>query len=117
MLLTKSVVYLSREIGNHRLGAFIYGFLCGVGLIMVIWGLASIAMLPSANLMMNIGLTLFGVMLFAVGSCREAYLRGNLTAPPRAYMHKQRNQPETANFISEQIIEDPEGESQETYAS
>ncbi len=75
---------------------------------MIIWGLASIAMLPSTNLIMNIGLVLFGVILFAGGSCREAYLRGNLSMLPEDHAYSQRNHQETANLISEQIIEDPE---------
>ncbi len=99
---------MSKQISYHRLGAFIYGFLCGVGLIMIIWGLASIAMLPSTNLMMNIGLVLFGVVLFAGGSCREAYLRGNLSMPPEDHVYPKRSSQESANFISEQIIEDPD---------
>jgi len=107
----ESVVYLSTNVKNHRMGAYIYGFLSGVGLILIIWGLASIAMLPSGHLMMNIGLTLFGVAVFACGSCREAYLRGNLSAPSKVYKHTQHNRYETANPISEQIIENPEVES------
>lgn len=107
----ESVVYLSTDVKNHRMGAYIYGFLSGVGLILIIWGLASIAMLPSGHLMMNIGLTLFGVAVFACGSCREAYLRGNLSVPSKVYKHTQRNRYETANPISEQIIENPEVES------
>jgi len=85
---------------------------------MIIWALASIAMLPSTNLMMNIGLTLFGVVLFAIGSCREAYLSGNLAEPPKAYIHTQRNRPETTDLVSAQIAENSaEVEEQETYAS
>lgn len=114
----KLVTYLPTEINNHRLGAFIYGFLSGIGLIMIIWGLASIVMLPSKYLMINIGLTLFGVVLFASGSCREAYLRGNLSEPSKVYIGTQRNRPRTNSLISEQIIEKPtETELQETHAS
>ncbi|MDH5495433.1 MAG: hypothetical protein OEY24_07020 [Candidatus Bathyarchaeota archaeon] len=109
---------MSADTKSHRMGAYIYGFVSGVGLILIIWGLASIAMLPSRYLMINIGLTLFGVALFACGSCREAYLRGNLSVPLKVYKHTQRNQHETANLISEQIIENPEEvESQKTHAS
>jgi hypothetical protein len=98
---------MSKQISYHRLGAFIYGFLCGIGLVMIIWGLASIAMLPSANLM-SIILILFGVVLFASGSCREAYLRGNLSMPPVDHIHVKRDKLETTNPISEQVVGYPE---------
>ena len=115
---TKPVVYMSKAIKAHRLGAFIYGFLCGSGLVMVICGFASIVMLPSLNLMINVGLTVIGALLFASGSCSEAYLRGSLAVPSRVYMKRQRNQPETAGGISTQIIESPaELEEQKTHAS
>lgn len=99
---------MSGQISDHRLGAFMYGFISGTGLIMIIWGLATITMLPSANLMMNIGLVLFGVTLLAVGSCREAYLRGNLSVLPEAHIRAKGNRPATTNLISEQIIGNPE---------
>lgn len=109
---------LPTEIENHRLGAFIYGFLSGVGLIMIIWGLASIAVLPSTNLLTNIGLTFFGVALFVVGSCREAYIRGNLSMSSELYTYKKKKQSEKAKLISEQIIERPtEDELQEAHTS
>lgn len=112
------MLYLSTDTKNHRLGAYIYGFLSGVGLILIIWGLASIAMLPSRYLMINIGLTLFGVVLFSCGSCREAYLRGNMSVPTKIYKNTQKTRQETANLISEQMIEDPEEvESQKIHAS
>ena len=117
-LVTKPVVYMSKAIKDHRLWAFIYGFLSGSGLIMIIVGLASIIVLPSLNMMINIGLTLIGVLLFACGSCGEAYWRGSLAVPPRVYMQRQRNRPETADGISTQIIESPaELEEQKTHAS
>jgi len=99
---------MSERISDHRLGAFIYGFISGTGLIMIIWGLATITMLPSANLMMNIGLVLFGVTLLACGSCREAYLRGNLSVLPKAHIRAKGSRPAAANLISEQIIGIPE---------
>jgi len=115
---TKPVVYMSKAIKEHRLGAFIYGFLCGSGLIMFICGLASIVILPSLNSMINIGLTVIGASLFASGSCCEAYLRGSLAVPSRVTMQQQRNQPEIAGGISTQIIESPaELEEQKTHAS
>ncbi len=102
---------MAERISDHRLGAFIYGFVSGVGLLMIIWGLVSIAMLPSANLMMNIGLVLFGVTLLACGGCREAYLRGNLSSVPERRIHVEHNRlPRlpTTDLISEQIIRAPE---------
>ncbi len=102
---------MPERISSHRMGAYIYGFLSGMGLVMVIWGLASIAMLPSAYLMMNIGIVLFGVALLACGSCREAYLRGNLSSLPEAHIsakHTRPVRPATADQISEQIIGTPE---------
>ncbi len=70
------------EIKSHRLGAYVYGFLSGLGLILIIWGLASIIALPSTNAALYISIILFGVALFAIGSCREAYLRGSLSPQP-----------------------------------
>jgi hypothetical protein len=117
-LVTKPVVYMSKAIKYHRLGAFIYGFLCGSGLITFICGLAAIVMLPSLNLMINSGLTVIGALLFACGSCCEAYLRGSLAVPSKRYMQQARNQPKRANGISTQIIETPaELEEQKTHAS
>lgn len=110
------MVNLSTDTKNHRMGAYIYGFLSGVGLILIIWGLASITMLPSRYLMMNISLTLFGVILFACGSCREAYLRGNLSAPAKIY-NSTENLHEKTHLISEQIKNPEEDESQKIYAS
>jgi hypothetical protein len=67
------------EISNHRKGAYIYGFLSGIGLIMLAWGIVWVIGSPTRNLAAFIALTLFGVSLFAFGSCREAYLRGSLS--------------------------------------
>ena len=102
---------MPEQISNHRMGAYVYGFLSGVGLIMIIWGLASIASLPSTNLWMNVGLVLFGVALLACGSCREAYLRGNLSAIPATRINANGSrspQPSIASLVSEQIIGSPE---------
>ena len=99
---------MSTTIKHHRLGAFIYGFLSGTGLIMIIWGLASVTMLPSTNLLTNVGLTLFGVVLFACGSCREAYLRGSLVTSSEASVRRQPNQPRAVDPVSVQIIGGPE---------
>jgi len=79
------MTHLHREIKKHRLGAFVYGFMSGLGLILIMWGLASIIALPSRNSLTYIGLILFGVLLFAGGSCREAYLRGSLTTELNIY--------------------------------
>ena len=105
------MVYLQTEVSNHRLGAFLYGFLSGLGLMLIVAGLNSIIIMHSTNLLLNLGLTFFGVALFSGGCCREAYLRGNLSRPPKVHDHMQRNRPETANLISEQIVEKPEIES------
>lgn len=104
-------MYLQTEVSNHRLGAFLYGFLSGLGLMLIVAGLNSIIMMHSTNLLLNLGLTFFGVALFSGGCCREAYLRGNLSRASKVYDHMQRNRPETANLISEQIVEKPEIES------
>jgi len=73
------VIPLHTDIKNHRLGAFVYGFLSGLGLVLIIWGLASLIALPSRSSITYVGLIMFGVLLFATGSCREAYLRGSLS--------------------------------------
>ncbi len=102
---------MPEQISSHRMGAFVYGFLSGMGLIMIIWGLASISMLSSAYLMMNVGLVSFGVTLLACGSCREAYIKGNLSMLPEAQVSAKRNRPTrpaATHVISEQIIGTPE---------
>lgn len=108
-------MHLQTEIAKHRLGAFIYGFVGGLGLMLTAWGLNSIITMQSTDLLLSISLTLFGVALFSGGCCREAYLRGGLAGPSNIYAHTQRNRPETANLISEQIIEKPEVELQKKY--
>jgi uncharacterized ion transporter superfamily protein YfcC len=70
---------LSRDVSNHRLGAYVYGFLSGIGLTMLVWGVASISWFPSRSATEFIAITLFGVFLLAFGGCREAYLRGSLS--------------------------------------
>jgi hypothetical protein len=99
-------MYLFTDIANHRLGAFVYGFLSGVGLILIIWGVASIVLLPSRNFMLSIGLTLLGVGLFAGGSCREAYLRSDLPRPTKTSSDLQPQRVTTTSLISEQIVKD-----------
>lgn len=99
---------MSTTVKYHRLGAFIYGFLSGTGLIMIIWGLASITMLPSTNLLTNVGLTLLGVVLFACGSCREAYLRGGLMTSSESAVRKHPNRPRAVRPVSVQIVDGPE---------
>ncbi len=85
---------------------------------MIIWGLASVAMLPSTYLVTNIGLTFFGVALFAGGSCREAYIRGNLSVSSQVNKQRQNKRSKAGKLISEQIIEKPtEDELQKTYTS
>jgi hypothetical protein len=64
-------------------------------------------MLPAGYLMTNVSLTLLGVMLFAAGSCREAYLRGNLSTAPKTFTPGQANRFESADLISEQLVENP----------
>lgn len=70
---------MSRDISHHRLGAYVYGFLSGIGLTLLIWGVALISWFPSRNAAEFMAITLFGVFLLAFGGCREAYLRGSLT--------------------------------------
>jgi len=72
---------LSKDVSHHRLGAYVYGFLSGIGLILLIWGVASISWFPSRNAIEFMAITLFGVFLLAFGGCREAYLRGSLSIP------------------------------------
>ncbi|MFQ6067963.1 MAG: hypothetical protein ACE5KD_00310 [Candidatus Bathyarchaeia archaeon] len=57
----------------------------GLGLILIMWGLASVVALPSSSSTIYIGIILLGVILFATGSCREAYLRGSLSVQPSIY--------------------------------
>ena len=73
------VIHLSGKVNDHRLGAFVYGFLSGLGFILIVWGVASISWMPSRSPTIFVGITLFGVVLLSVGSCREAYLRGSLS--------------------------------------
>jgi hypothetical protein len=105
--LIKSVMPLSTDVQNHRLGAYIYGFLGGMGLIMIIWGLNSIAFFPSINSVMTVGLVFFGVLCFAASSCREAYIRGNLSASSEAYRNRMTNSSEEGKLTAEQIITRP----------
>jgi len=105
------VIFLYTDLANHRLGAYVYGFLSGVGLMLIIWGVASIVLLPSRNFMLSIGLTLLGVGLFAGGSCREADLRSDLPRPTKVYIDPQPRRVTTTSLISEQIVDNPKVES------
>lgn len=69
-----------------------YGFMSGFGLILIVWGLTSITSLPSGNTGLSIGFALLGVLLFAYGSCREAYLRGGISMQVKT---RTRNAPST----------------------
>ncbi len=87
---------------------------------MVIWGLASITTLPSTNLMMNIGLVMLGVALFAGGSCREAYLRGNLSVLSEGRAdadHNRATRPVTNSLLSEQLVPPEEVTSRKSHES
>ena len=66
------------DVSNHRLGAYVYGFLSGIGLTMLIWGVASISLFPR-NTTGLVAITLLGAFMLAFGGCREAYLRGRLS--------------------------------------
>lgn len=105
-------IELSKEIANHRLGAFIYGFLSGLGSVMVLWGAASIAVLPIRSLAASILLILLGVGFLASGVCREAYLRGYLLDSPttRETVSLPYIQPRAEDRVpltEEQLIEPP----------
>lgn len=79
------------EISNHRKGAYLYGFLSGIGLTMLTWGIASVIGSSAPNLATFMALNLFGISLLAFGSCREAYLRGILSvASPSAADRSQK---------------------------
>ena len=76
--------------------------------------------------MLYIGVTLLGVLLFAGGSCREAYIRGSLSVQPSIYEKVPRKQTRPAaatkpskqlqTETKEQIKEYPiETEPQETF--
>ena len=94
------------------MGAFVYGFLSGLGLVMVMWGVASIAVLPLRSSTASILLILLGVGFFAFGVCREAYLRGYLLDSPRvretvSSPRIQSPAEDRSPLIEEQLIEPP----------
>lgn len=74
------MVHLDIEAERHRLSAFVNGFLSGLGLILIIWGLASLVYSAARNASVYTGLILFGVAMFAGGGFREAYLWGKFSA-------------------------------------
>ena len=76
------MIHLQTKIENHRLSAFIHGLLSGLGLILIIWGLSSIASPASSSTNIYVGLILFGVLMFVAGGFREAYIWGSFSAQP-----------------------------------
>lgn len=76
------MIHLQTKIENHRLSAFINGLLSGLGLILIIWGLASIVTLSASSATVYIGLILFGVLVFVGGGFREAYIWGRFSMQP-----------------------------------
>ncbi len=75
----KPVISLSTDSEKHRLSAFINGFLSGLGLILIVWGLASLSSELSGSALLYVGLMLFGVLVFVGGGFREAYLWGRFS--------------------------------------
>jgi len=84
---------LSRDVSNHRLGAYIYGFLSGAGLTMLVWGVASFSWLPTRSTTAFATLIFSGVFLLAFGGSREAYLRGSLSTAQNASASAEREKP------------------------
>jgi len=80
---------------------------------MVMWGVASIAVLPLRSSTASILLILLGVGFLAFGVCREAYLRGYLldSSRVRETASSPRIQSPAAEdrspLIEEQLIEPP----------
>jgi hypothetical protein len=79
---------------------------------MILWGAASIAVLPLRSLAASILLIMLGVGFLAFGVCREAYLRGYLLDSPRVRetASSLRIQPpaeDRSPLIEEQLIEPP----------
>ncbi len=70
---------------QHRLSAFVNGFLSGLGLLLIIWGLISVVSFNPRNATVYIGLILFGVLMFVSGGLREAYTWGKFSAQPNLY--------------------------------
>ncbi len=68
------------EVERHRLSAFTDGLLIGLGLLLVIWALSSIASLSSGNSIFCIAQILTGVLMFAAGGFREAYTWGRFSS-------------------------------------
>ena len=79
---------------------------------MVMWGVASIAVLPLRSSTASILLILLGVGFLAFGVCREAYLRGYLLESPRVQEtvsspRIQSPAEDRSPLIEEQLIEPP----------
>lgn len=72
---------MEREIENHRLSAFVDGLFCGLGMILIIWGLASLSAITS-NPAVSITLFLVGGSAFAIGGFREAFMWGRFSVRP-----------------------------------
>ena len=67
------------RIESHRLSAFFNGILAGVGLVLIVWSLSSITSLALEEITIYIGLIFIGVIMFAVGGVREAYIWGKFS--------------------------------------
>jgi len=68
---------------NDKLSTFVDGFLGGLGLVLIMWGFASIVMLPFRSANIYVGMILFGVISFAGGLLREAYQWGKISGEPK----------------------------------
>lgn len=68
------------DVERHRLSAFTDGLLIGLGLLLVVWALSSIASLSSGNSIFCIAQILTGVLMFAAGGFREAYTWGRFSS-------------------------------------
>ena len=99
------MVHLDTEAERHRLSAFVNGFLSGLGLILIIWGLASLVYSAARNASIYTGLILFGVSMFAGGGFREAYLWGRFSAQPgiKDKVPTKRTQPTAPSKPPEQL--------------
>lgn len=75
------MIRLEREIENNRISAFVDGLFSGLGMILIIWGLASLSSLPS-NPAVSITLFLVGGSAFAIGGFREAFMWGRFSVRP-----------------------------------
>jgi len=103
----KIVIHLDTEVERHRLSAFTDGLLIGLGLLLVIWALSSIASLSFGNSIFCMVQILSGVLMFAAGGFREAYAWGRFSSEsdvPRQVLTRQTqsNRPlRTSGFSSQ----------------